>query len=96
LLVPRSASSIQIREDILNPLHPDLALAYCNFGALQFHKGDMVRAEELYLKCLRIWETVLPPGDSDLVGIYGNLSNLYMTIGDFSRAAAYFRKARLS
>jgi tetratricopeptide (TPR) repeat protein len=70
----------------------DLALIYNNLGGLFYSKGDLEQAAEFYMKCLEIWEAVLPSNHPDLATIYNNLGSLFGGKGDFEQAIEYIFK----
>jgi tetratricopeptide (TPR) repeat protein len=74
----------------------ELATIYNNLGSLYSDKGDSRRAEEYYLKCLSIWQEVLPANHPNLALIYNNLGSLYSDKGDSRRAEEYFRLSKLT
>ncbi|OMJ81989.1 hypothetical protein SteCoe_17421 [Stentor coeruleus] len=83
---------LNIREQILQPLHPDLASIYNNMGALYSNKEDYTKSEEFYLKCLNINEQILQPLHPDLASIYNNMGNLYSDKADYTKSEEFYLK----
>jgi tetratricopeptide (TPR) repeat protein len=67
-----------------------LATIYNGLGRLYKRKGDIRRAEEYNLKCLRIRQEVFPANHPDLATIYNDLGSLYESKGNKSRAEKFY------
>jgi tetratricopeptide (TPR) repeat protein len=49
-------------------------------------------ALSFYEKALQIYERTLPPNHPDLIACYGNISQLYETMGEHSKALSYYEQ----
>jgi tetratricopeptide (TPR) repeat protein len=88
------AASILSQDDASKQL--DLANVYFDLGFFYRCEGDNTRAEEYYLKCLTIWQEVLPANHPDLANIYYILGFLYRSKEDKTRAEEYFSLSKLT
>ena len=69
----------------------DKGIAYGNLGILYQIRGELDRAEEMYLKSLAVSEAL--GHNEGMASQYGNLGNLYQTRGEFDRAEEMLLKS---
>ena len=67
------------------------SIAYGNLGLLYKTRGELCRAEEMYLKALTIDEAL--GRKEGMAKQYGNIGNLYKTRGELGRAEEMYLKA---
>jgi tetratricopeptide (TPR) repeat protein len=85
--------ALQIREQVLNPLSPDLAISYSNIGLVYDAQGNYDKAMEFYNKALQIKEQVLNPLSPSLATSYNNIGVVYFEMENYDKALEYFNKA---
>ena len=85
--------ALEIREKVLDSLHPDLAQSYNNIGGVYFDQGKYEEALKLYYKALEIAEKVLDPLHPELATIYGNIGFAYKGMKNYEKALEYLEKA---
>jgi CHAT domain-containing protein/Tfp pilus assembly protein PilF len=90
---PLAERVLEIREELLEPEHADVALSLNNLAALYYAKGDYARAEPLYQRALTIREKVLGPEHPDVALALSNLALVYYRKGDYARAEPLFQRA---
>jgi tetratricopeptide (TPR) repeat protein len=56
------ARALSIKEKLLEPDHPDLAITLNNLAILCRGQGRLEEAERLYERCLSIFKNALRPG----------------------------------
>ena len=84
--------SVAIKEKVLGPAHPDLAMSLFNLGTLYARKGDPARAEPLLLRSLGIFEKAMGPEHPDTEETRYTLAKLYAREGRKEPAMALLRK----
>ncbi len=67
------------------------AVAYANLGNVYQKRGDLNKAEEMYLKSLAISEVL--DCKEVMASTYGNLGNVYQAHGDLDKAEHMYRKS---
>jgi tetratricopeptide (TPR) repeat protein len=85
--------ALEIREQVLDKNHPDLAISYDNLSKIYQDLGQLERGLEFQLKALEIREQVLDKNHPDLATSYNNLSLIYKALGQLERARPYAQKA---
>ena len=81
--------ALEIREKVLPPDHPHLAISYGNVGTTYVNLGNHQKALEYMLKALEIQEKVLPQDHPDLATSYGNVGTTYGILGDRNKALEF-------
>ncbi|OMJ74272.1 hypothetical protein SteCoe_26863 [Stentor coeruleus] len=76
---------LDISEQVLSPLHPDLAALYMGIGCLYEHKENYIKSEEFYMKCLKIREEILTPLHPSLAMTYISIGNFYKHLNDLTK-----------
>jgi len=89
----RMARALTIREEILGPEHPEVALVCSNKANIHLSLGDTAAAEALLLRALGIHERNLGPHHPDLASVLNNLANVHDTRDDQPGAEALYRRA---
>ena len=84
--------ALEIRKEILQPNHPNIATVYINLGNLYKLKMDYVKSEEFYLKCLKVREEIVESDHPYLANLYMNLGNLYSETKDYAKSEGFFIK----
>ncbi len=69
------------------------SILYNNLAGLYRSQGDYQKAEEFYLKALKIREEVLGTNHPDTATTYNNLALLYRSQGDYQKAEEFYLKA---
>ena len=85
--------SIDVREALLGPDHPDVARSVNNLANLLSESGDYVDARPLYERVVRIQEATLKPDDPYLAKTYNNLANLISDMGDYIGSFPLYERA---
>jgi tetratricopeptide (TPR) repeat protein len=85
--------SLEIRQKILPPTHPDLASSYNNTGGVYYNMGEYSKALSSHEKALEIYQKTLPPTHPDLAMSYNNIGLVYDSMGEYSKALSYYEKA---
>mmetsp|Transcript_11302 Transcript_11302/g.22239 ORF Transcript_11302/g.22239 Transcript_11302/m.22239 type:complete len:341 (+) Transcript_11302:1-1023(+) len=86
--------ALRIREEFLDPTHPDLAASYNTLGNFFLWKKDILSAEECFIKALKIKEAYLKHDHPELASIFNNLGMLCMHKSEYDKAEAYCLKAK--
>ena len=84
---------LAIREKVLGPDHPDVAVSLNNLGVLYQNQGRYDDAEPLYQRALEIREKVLGPDHPDVAMSLDSLGMLYNDQGRYSDAEPLYRRA---
>ncbi len=80
-------------EEIKEEFRLKIAIYFNNLGLIFHNSGDYDKAEDYYLKALKIREKVLEENHPDLATSYNNLGLLYHDKGDYDKAEDYYLKA---
>ena len=88
-----SQRALRIRERILGPDHPDVAVALGSLGLVYWMLGKYDQAEPLYQRDLHIQEQVLGPEHQNLAAPLNNLANLYCSLGKYDEAEPLYKRA---
>jgi CHAT domain-containing protein/Flp pilus assembly protein TadD len=91
---PLAEHSLEIREKLLGPEHPDVARTINHLAILNHVKGDYARAELLFQRALTIREKVLGPEHPDVAASFNNLAEVYRQRGKYAKAEPLFRSAQ--
>ena len=92
----KSTSEINLKKIIQNNslskfFKKHLAYAFDNIGEIYYYEGDMIKAQEYFIKGLRIYEEV---GDKRGVsGLLGNIGVIYEFQGNTRMALDYYEKS---
>lgn len=87
--------ALAIRERILGPDHPDLAVVLLNIGGSLRATGDFAQALPLMQRALAIRERGLPQGHPDVAWATEFLGALYREVGQFQDALPMFERSLL-
>jgi tetratricopeptide (TPR) repeat protein len=85
--------SIEIKQKILPPNHPDLAITYSNISSVYEKMSEYSKALSCHEKAVVIRQQSLPPNHPDLAASYSNISLVYANMGDYSKALSFDEKA---
>jgi CHAT domain-containing protein/Tfp pilus assembly protein PilF len=85
--------SLEIREKVLGPDHPEVALALHNLAGLYLKQGRYSEAEPLYRRSLGIFEKNLGPNHPDVARSLNNLAELYREQGRYTEAEPLYRRS---
>lgn len=85
--------NLEIKEEILNNKHPDLATSYNNISLTYQNKGELDNALEFAEKALDIRKEVLSDKHTDLAASYNNIALIYQAQGDLDNALEFTLKA---
>jgi CHAT domain-containing protein len=84
--VPLAEQSLELREKVLGPMHPDVAESLNNLAVLYQAQGAYARAAPLYVRALAIREKALGPMHTDIAESLNSLAVLYVAQGAYARA----------
>ncbi len=84
--------ALEIREKILGPEHPEVAILLNRIGIVNFSLGEISTAEPLFKRALDILEKHLGPDHLIVTETLNNLSVLYRNRGDFVEAERILRR----
>jgi tetratricopeptide (TPR) repeat protein len=92
--------AVDIDEKVLPLGHPSLPRHYVNLAQIYMDKGSnpinkptLLKAKQILLKAIALFEKY-PPPDKGIIGVaYFNLAYTYSFLGDFKAAEPYFKKA---
>src|SRR6266540_4224757 len=79
--------SLEIRERLLGPDHPDVADSLNNLASIYYNQGDFPKADLLFRRALMIREKALGPSHLDVAQSLSNLIVLYRDTGEYAKAA---------
>jgi tetratricopeptide (TPR) repeat protein len=85
--------AVEIREQVWDKNHPDIAQSYNNLSIIYKALGQLDRALEFQLKDVEISEQVLAKNHPSLATSYNNLSLIYQALGQLDRALEFQLKA---
>ncbi|CAF1460927.1 unnamed protein product [Adineta steineri] len=85
--------SLDIREKILPPNHPDLAKSYNNIGVVHNTMGNYPEALSYYKKVFEIDQQSLSPDHPDLAKSYNNIGLVHANMRDYPKALSCYEKA---
>ncbi len=89
----KAQQSLGIREEILEPKHPDIAQSLNTLGLLYNSQGNYSKTEALYQRALAIREEIFGEKHPHTAISLNNLGNLYSTQGNYSKAEPLFQRA---
>ncbi|BCL80860.1 tetratricopeptide repeat protein [Ktedonobacteria bacterium brp13] len=92
---PFLLQALKMREQILDPQHPDIATSLNNLAGLYQVQGKYTQAEPLYLRALEIQEQVLGPNHASVATSLNDVATLYRLQGRFVEADQLFQRALL-
>jgi tetratricopeptide (TPR) repeat protein len=84
--------ALSIREQVLGPHHPNVAVSLDNLAGLYHHQGKYAEAEPLYQRALAIFEQVLAPHHADVATGLNNLALLYYDQGRYAEAEPLYQR----
>ncbi|MGK7874280.1 MAG: tetratricopeptide repeat protein [Xenococcaceae cyanobacterium] len=90
---PLYQRSLAIREKVLGPEHPDVALSLNNLAGLYFSQGNYTEAEPLYQRSLAIRQKVLGPEHQLVATSLNNLAALYQVQGKYTEAEPLYQRS---
>ncbi|CAF3469288.1 unnamed protein product [Rotaria sp. Silwood1] len=85
--------ALDIREKVLSPNHPDLALCYNNIGSVYANMGKYSEALLYYEKDLKISQQSRTSIHPNLAISYHNIGNVYAIMGEYSKALSSYEQA---
>ncbi|CAF0995543.1 unnamed protein product [Adineta steineri] len=85
-------NSIEINQQILPPIHIDLAASYNGLGSVYNSMNKYSRAVMYYEKAFQIYEKTLPSDHLDLADLYNNFGEVYNNMQEYSEALTYYEK----
>lgn len=84
--------SLEIREKILGPDDPGVALALNNLGVIYNRQGKYAKAEPLFLRALEIREKAIGPEHRDTVASLNNVAYIYEKQGRYAEAETLYAR----
>src|SRR5659263_179852 len=90
---PFLEQSMNIRKNVLDVNHPDLAKTFNDFAILCQFQGKYKEAEELFDNALIIRKKILPEDNPHLAKTFNNLAYLYYVQDKFEEAEKLFDNA---
>lgn len=87
--IKASQSLVQLGTDYFGKDHPNTAIFLYKFGSLHSKVKQYDKAEEAYLRSLKILEATQGEGDLNTVALISNLAVLYFTTGRFNDALPF-------
>ncbi|MEI8252021.1 MAG: tetratricopeptide repeat protein, partial [Synechococcus sp. ELA057] len=90
---PLYRRALVIREKVLGPAHPAVALSLNNLAVLLNDQGQYAAAETLYRRALAIREKTLGPDHPDVALSLNNLAGLLISQGQYAAAEPLCRRA---
>ncbi|MDP4198204.1 MAG: tetratricopeptide repeat protein [Bacteroidota bacterium] len=89
-LLERAGNIIEAR---LGAYHPDLCTLLNNLASLHNERGQALKAEPLFLRCLEVGERAYGPQHPKTATILNNYASMLYGQQAFDRAEPYFRRA---
>lgn len=86
----------KLREALLGPKHPLLAMSLGNWGLAYVDRGDYARARPLLERALEIRQASLGEDHPDTALALSNLGNVLSALGEHERASTYLERALAS
>ncbi len=90
---PLYRRSLEIKEKVLGPDHPDVAISLNNLAALYEKQGKYVEAEPLHKRSLEIREKALGRDHPDVANSLHNLAVLYEKQGKYAEAEPLYKRS---
>jgi tetratricopeptide (TPR) repeat protein len=90
---PFFQQALQIREQVLGPVHADVAYPLDGLAILYAEQGKYEQAEPLYQRALHIWEQALGFEHPDVAYPLDGLANLYRDQGKYVEAEPLYQRA---
>jgi tetratricopeptide (TPR) repeat protein len=81
--------ALQIKQSILDSIHPELGRCYGNLSTIHRDLGQLEKALEFQLKDIAILEQVLDKNHPSLAASYNNLSRIYWDLGQLEIALEF-------
>ena len=91
--IPLDKEVLAIYENVLGPVHPDVATALNDLALLYQSLGDNTKAEPLYKRSLIIYENTLGPENIEVAATLNNLAELYRSLGNFVKAEPLYQRS---
>lgn len=85
--------TLQLREEMLEPNHPDIAVNLFWLATVKIRRGDLERAEQQLQQALDILKVAETNQDSAIAAVLHNLGELYRARKEFSKAEATLNQA---
>lgn len=85
--------ALAIREQLLGPEHPDVAMSFSNLAALFHHQGRYDEAEPLFKRALAIHDRAPEPDHLNVALVLNNLAAFYDSQGRHEEAEPPFERA---
>jgi tetratricopeptide (TPR) repeat protein len=90
--LPLAEEALSIWERVHGPEHPHSAIGLNDLAMLCESVGDYTRAEELYQRCVAMWERI-GPEQPDAAAAFNNLGVLYQARGEYGKAEPLLKRA---
>ena len=90
---PLYQESLAMREEVLGPDHPDVAVSLNNLAFLYGEQGRYSEAEPLCKRSLAIWEKAFGPDHLNVATALINLATLYQHQGRYVDAEPLFKRS---
>jgi tetratricopeptide (TPR) repeat protein len=84
--------ALHLREQLLEPLHPDVAQSLNDLAGVYHNQGNLTEAEPLYQQALAIQEQTLGVEDPATLRTLGNLALLKYSLKKYAEAEALNKK----
>src|ERR1044071_9710198 len=91
--IPDAERSLALREQMLGPMHIDVADGLNTLGLLHLNEASYAKAEPLLVRALDMFEKVLGPNDPRLAPTLINLGELHGAQGAYDKAEPFYRRA---
>jgi len=85
--------TLEVRERVLGPEHPDTLTSVNNLAFLLERQGDYAAAEPLYRRALEAFERAVGPEHPVTLTSVNNLAGLLKSKGDYEAAEPLYRRA---
>ena len=89
-LIPATAA-LEAREKALGPEHPQVATALNNLGVINYLKGDLDKAQQLYQRALKIRERAFGSDSPAVASTLNNIAELHRLRGEYAAADPLYR-----
>jgi eukaryotic-like serine/threonine-protein kinase len=86
-------AALSIRERVLGPDHPAVAMTLNNYGTIHYATGEHAQAKELLGRAIAIRERTLGPEHPNLAQSLANLSTIHLLAGEYDQAEVLGERA---
>jgi tetratricopeptide (TPR) repeat protein/transcriptional regulator with XRE-family HTH domain len=91
--LPLLEQALKIRQQTLDPTHPDLALSLNNLGGGYWAMGQFRKALLLFQQALAIREQIFGPEHQDVARSLNNVAQVYQGLGQYEEAESHYLRA---